>query len=48
MKNNNVSDIKLKDDAHYEMDEHDNFVEQMRENAIRKRILIVEGRSNCF
>ena len=39
-KNNNVADSKLKED---DFDEHDNFVENIRENAIRRRILFVEG-----
>lgn len=41
----NVSSNKLKSETNnvYEFDEHENFVERLRENAVRKRILIVEG-----
>jgi hypothetical protein len=43
---NNISDNRLKGESNYELDEHEDFVERLRENAIRKRILFLEGKYN--
>lgn len=42
---NNIGDNKLKAaaESNPEFDEHENFVESIRENAIRKKIIILEG-----
>ena len=32
-----------KSEGNYELDEHEDFVERLRENSMRKKILILEG-----